>query len=78
VAEAAGDSSGAGGGSNSPSPSSKSDHESGDEHDHSRVEDPTGDLALYERLPMSSVPHRVVRGWGREEPGPFLGSLEPM
>jgi len=33
-------------------------------HGDEEPEDPSGDLALYDRRPMSAVPHVVVRGWG--------------
>ena len=42
------------------------------------AEDPTGDLGLYERRPMSTVPHRVVRGWGAHGAGQvpgFVGAI---
>jgi hypothetical protein len=46
----------------------------GDDHEH-HVEDPTGDLELYERRPMSAVPHRVVRGWGARGSGRPTGAV---
>lgn len=42
-------------------------------HDHLTMEDPTGDLMLYERLPMSAIPHHVVRGWGAHGAGDVPG-----
>jgi len=44
-----------------------------DDHEHREVEDPTGDLGLYDREPMSRVPHRVVRGWGARGAGSVPG-----
>lgn len=43
------------------------------DHDYAVVEDPTGDLALYEEVPMSPVPHHVVRGWGARGAGAVPG-----
>ena len=43
------------------------------DHGHSIIEDPTGDLGLYERVPMSDVPHHVVRGWGARGSGKLPG-----
>ena len=43
------------------------------DHDHVPLEDPTGDIELYQRQPMSAVPHHVVRGWGARGAGKVPG-----